>query len=111
LSIATSKIGLVHTVTPRFPVIEQNIAQLEQEIQSSFQGGSVQILIDFSEVSHIDSKGLEFLLDSVEEAQKRGGNVKLCNLNQLCKDILLATRLNNVFEIYAEAKDATRSYL
>jgi anti-sigma B factor antagonist len=110
LSIATSKIGSVHTVAPRFPVIEENIARLEQEIQGSFQGGIVQILIDFSEVSHIDSTGLEYLLDSVEEAQKRGGNVKLCNLNQLCKDILLATRLNNVFEIYDEVKEATRSY-
>ena len=104
MNIATSKIGSVHTVAPRFPVIEENIAQLEQEIQSSFQGGSVQILIYFSEVSHIDSKGLEFLLDSVEEAQKRGGNVKLCSLNQLCRDILLATRLNNVFVIYDEVK-------
>ena len=110
MSIATSKIGPVHTVAPRFPVIEENIARLEQEIQSSFQGGSVRILIDFSEVSHIDSTGLEYLLDSVEEAQKRVGNVKLCNHNQLCKDIVLATRLNNVFEIYYEVNEATRSY-
>ena len=111
MSIATSKIGSVHTIAPRFPVIEGNIAKLEQEMKGAFQGGSTQILVDCSEVSHIDSKGLEFLLDSIEEAQKRGGNVKLCNLNQICRDILLATRLNSVFEIYDEVKEAARSYL
>ena len=111
MNITTSTLGSVYTVAPRFPVIEENIAKLEQEMKRAFQEGSTKILVDFSEVSHIDSKGLEFLLDSVEEAQKRGWNVKLCNLNQICRDILLATRLNNVFEIYDEAQEAARSYL
>ena len=111
MNISSSKIGFINIITPRFPLVEENIDTLKQEIQRYFQESDTKILIDFSRVSHIDSRGLEFLLDIFEEAKKKGSDIKLCNLNQLCNDIFLVTRMINFFEIYKEPEEAAQSYL
>lgn len=111
MNISTRKIGFINLVTPQFPLVEENIEALKHEMQRYFQERDTKILIDFSGVAHIDSRGLEFLLDSFEEARKKGGDIKLCRLNQLCNDIFLATRMSSIFEIYKETEEAAQSYL
>jgi anti-anti-sigma factor len=111
MKITSSKIGFINVITPQAPLIEGNTDALKTTIQGHFQNNDAKILIDFSGVSHIDSRGLEFLLDSFEEAKKKGGDIKLFNVNQLCTDIFLATRMSSFFEMYKTAEEAAQSYL
>jgi anti-anti-sigma factor len=111
MKIASSKIGFINVIAPQLPLVEDNTAVVKKTIQGHFENNEAKILIDFSGVSHIDSRGLELLLDSFEEAKKKGGDIKLCNVNQLCTDILLATRMSSYFEMYKTAEEAAQSYL
>ena len=60
---------------------------------------------------YIDSEGLETLLDILAEVRKKGGSIKLADPNSVCSDILSATRLDTIFEIYSSADKAGRSFL
>ena len=111
MQIATSKIGFINVIAPHTPLIEANIDSLGQSIKNSLNNGEAKILLDFSGVSHIDSRGLELLLDSFEEVKKLGGDIKLCNVNQLCTDIFIATRMRSFLEIYKTPEEAAQSYL
>ena len=111
MQIATSKIGFINVIAPHVPLIETNIDSLRQAIQNRLKSGEAKILLDFSAVTHIDSRGLELLLDSFEDVKKLGGDIKLCNVNQLCTDIFIATRMSSFLEIYKTAEEAAQSYL
>lgn len=111
MKIATSKLGLINVIAPHVPFTGANIDMMKQAIQSHLKNGSTKLLLDFSGVSHLDSQGLEMLLDSYEELKKHGGDIKLCNVNQLCTDILIATRLSSFLEVYKNTEEAAQSYL
>ena len=111
MQITTSKIGFINVIAPNTPLIEANINSLKLSIQDSLKNGEAKILLDLSGVSHIDSRGLELLLDSFEEVKKLGGDIKLCNVNQLCTDIFIATRMSSFFEIYKTPEEAAQSYI
>ena len=59
----------------------------------------------------MDSEALEFLLRAHEDLKNLGGILKIVCLNSVCSDILLATRLSNVLNIYEDVHDAIRSRL
>ena len=111
MKITSSKIGFINVIAPQAPLVEGNTAVVKKTIEGHFENNDAKILIDFNGVSHIDSQGLELLLDSFEEAKKKGGDIKLCNVNQLCTDIFLATRMSSFFEMYKTAEEAAQSYL
>ena len=111
MQIATSKIGFINVIAPSTPLIEAHVNSLNQAIQDSLKNGEAKILLDFSGVSHIDSRGLELLLDNFEEVKKVGGDLKLCNVNQLCRDIFIATRMSSFLEMYKTPEEAAQSYI
>jgi len=111
MKITSSKIGFINVIAPQSPLVDEHSDALKKIIQGHFENNDAKILIDFSGVSHIDSRGLELLLDSFEDAKKKGGDIKLCNVNQLCTDIFLATRMSSYFEMYKTPEEAAQSYL
>ena len=48
-----------------------------REIQEFLQVERPRLVLDFSEVTQVDSAGIEMLLNCMEEAMKRNGDVKL----------------------------------
>ena len=111
MTIATSKIGFINVIAPRVPLIAANRDSVRESIENRLKNGEAKILLDFSGVTHMDSLGLELLMDSYEKVKKLGGDIKLCNVNQLCTDILIATRMSSFLEIYKTAEEAAQSYL
>lgn len=110
MNMPCSKIGFVNIIAPQFPMVEENIERLQHKADSFFQKGETKILIDFSRIPQIDSRGLEFLLDLIEEAKEKRGSIKLCKVNLLCNDIFTATRMTTFLEIYKDPEEAARSF-
>jgi len=112
MKIINKKIGHVIIITPQFPLVDgDNLNNLKHEIFNHLQNGETKVVIDCSKVSHMDSCGLECLLDFFEETKEKAGGVKLCKVNSLCSEILLCTRMSTLFEIFKESEDAVRSFL
>jgi anti-anti-sigma factor len=66
------------------------------------------MVLDFKAVSFIDSQGLELLLAIHDVVVGSGGVVKIVGLNAVCRDILVATRMINLFQVYGELPEALR---
>jgi anti-anti-sigma factor len=66
------------------------------------------VVLDFKAVSSIDSQGLELLLAMHETLANSGGVLKMACLNAACRDILVVTRLINLFHVYADLPEALR---
>jgi anti-sigma B factor antagonist len=67
------------------------------------------IVLDLSNVSFIDSKGLEHLLWLRDYCRESSCALKLAALNENCTKILEVTRLEKEFDRYGELAQAVKS--
>lgn len=72
--------------------------------------GRVNIVLDLTEVTRIDSAGLGMLVSKYLTARKHGGTIKLLHLTPRSDHLIDITRLATVFEIFEEEDDAVRSF-
>jgi anti-sigma B factor antagonist len=68
--------------------------------------GCVWLVLDLSDVSHIDYRGVPWLVSQAEEYRARGGDVKLAGVSRYLQAIFRAAGAHDAFEIYTDAGDA-----
>ena len=90
---------------------EESIQSATETIESCLNQGQPQIVFNLEKIPLIDSKGLEFLLDTQESCIKKGGAFKLASPNTLCQDILKLTKVSDHFELYDNAILAAGSFI
>jgi anti-sigma B factor antagonist len=81
-----------------------------QEIQPLLETDRPRIVLDCSQLQHVDSAGIEILLHGIEEAMKRDGDVKLAAVSPASVAILELMRVDRLFEIFDTVEEATRSF-
>jgi anti-sigma B factor antagonist len=88
----------------------ENAQAFREEVQPLFESHRPRIVLDCSLVRTIDGAGIEMLLECLEEAMKRDGDVKLCALSPETEVVLELMRVGRVFEVFQSAEDAVRSF-
>jgi len=64
------------------------------------------LLVDFSNVTYMDSSGVATLVEALQLTNRNGGKLRLFNLGQPIKDVFELSRLDRVFEIYNDEQEA-----
>jgi len=95
-------------LVPRDSLTYQNCEELETMFNDSLNQHKTEIILDFKAVTFLDSEALELLLRFHEEFKNRGGRFKIIGINTICRDILNATRLINVFNVYEDVHQAIK---
>jgi len=91
-------------------VTMNNVPQLHREIASTLDRDRPCLVFDCSQVRQLDSAGIELLLTSLEEVMKRNGDVKLAAVSPQVCAILKLTRVDRLFEMYENPRDAAESF-
>ncbi|HZR31494.1 MAG TPA: STAS domain-containing protein [Terriglobales bacterium] len=68
-----------------------------------------QCVLNLRLVSHIDAHGLGILAKLCAAARRRGGSLKLSNLNRRCRELFNLTGIASAIEIYASEDEALRA--
>jgi anti-sigma B factor antagonist len=80
------------------------------QIKPLLEGARPRLVLDCSEVEHIDSAGVEMLLLSMEEAMKRDGDLKLAAVAPSCAVILEVMKVDRLFEMFDTPEEAVGSF-
>lgn len=67
------------------------------------------VLVDFKEVSYIDSSGIATFVEGLKSTMSFGGKLKLVSLPPGIIEIFNFSRLDKVFEIYGSVDEAINS--
>lgn len=89
---------------------QQHVLDFVHELEPSLKIDRPWLVFDFSEVSHLDSAGIEMLLQCMEEAMKRNGDLKLAAVPPPIASLLKLTRVDCLFEIFDNPSDAVTSF-
>ena len=111
VSFQTKNSGDVCVLSPEGKiVIGDEVGALREKIKALLEGGNKNILINLANVSYIDSTGVGALVGSFTTIRNQGGQMKLSNLSQRVRDILLVTKLLTVFDVYENETEGAKSF-
>lgn len=89
----------------------QNAGQLKAEFLILAQADVETLIVDLSQVSHVDSAGLSALLLAERQQSAHGGDVRLVGVNENVKSLLRITQLDRIFPMYATVTEAIQADL
>jgi anti-sigma B factor antagonist len=87
-----------------------NSRRFLSEVQPLLNADRPQVVFDLSGVRRLDAAGVETLLQCMNLAMRRDGDVKLAALSPESAVVLELTRADRLFEIYDSSTDAARSF-
>jgi anti-sigma B factor antagonist len=93
----------------RFELEDGDLA-FRDHVNALLADGRVKIILDFKEVSRIDSAGIGMLVAKFLSARTRGGTMKLLHLTRHSDHLMDITRLDTVFEIFEDEAAAVKSF-
>ena len=86
----------------------QNAKAFKDEVVALINDGSNQLVVDFQEVSFLDSSGLGSLVGILKKVGLRGEMV-VCGLNSEVEQMFRICRMDNVFNIYPDVNMAIQT--
>jgi anti-anti-sigma factor len=94
-------------LSPHEPLIEGGAAEeFEHSIQAHIGEGHRHLVVDFSQVTRIDSAGVRALVRGHTTARRRGGTFRLAHVNAEVRGFLEEAKLGGVFPILDSVAEA-----
>jgi anti-sigma B factor antagonist len=88
----------------------ESSASLRNAIRGLVDGKRNKILLNLAGVKYMDSSGLGDLVASYTTMKGCDGQLKLLNLTEKIKDLLVITKLLTVFDVYNSEAEALNSF-
>jgi anti-sigma B factor antagonist len=80
--------------------------QLKQRLADALDSGKLQLVVDLSETTFVDSSALGALIGALRRARERGGRLVLVSQGPEIARTMELTGLDQVFDIRATREDA-----
>ena len=111
MQASTRKIGEIAIVDIRGRITlgEGNVI-LRDVMVELLEKGNKHILLNMTDVAHVDSAGIGELVRSHTSVRKQGGQLKLANVSKKVQELLQMTMLSAVFDIYQDESGAIKAF-
>lgn len=109
-SASTRQLGEVTVVDVRgrFTLIEGEA--VHELLTDLFQEGRRRVLLNFHDVSYLDSSGVGQLVRGLYTARKNGAELRAVDLSPRAREVLRLTNLHTVFTDFPDEQSAVRSF-
>ncbi|MDD5456473.1 MAG: STAS domain-containing protein [Candidatus Margulisbacteria bacterium] len=108
--VSTEKKGNAVVLNVEGDIEFDDSIQLNETFNNIIKKESPKIVLNLKECNYIDSSGLGSLVEGLKATQKANGDLRLANLNEDFKEILMMTRIIKYFQIFDNVDDAVKSF-
>lgn len=84
--------------------------ELRKSFDNFIKNKTTKILMDFKEISYIDSSGLATMIELLQRLKKIGGRFRIYNMDQKVKNVFEVTKLHKLFEIFDSEETALKDF-
>jgi anti-sigma B factor antagonist len=84
----------------------ENAAQFEGQCDSCISEGTTKLVVDLGDLSYVSSMGLRSFVAIAQKLKNKGGELRICRLTGLVKQVFEITRLNQLFPMYESVESA-----
>ena len=97
------------TSRARIVLSEGDIA-LKDKINSLVGQGRKNVVLNLADVTYIDSSALGVIVSGYTTVQKAGGKLKLLHLTKRSHELMVITKLVDVFDFFDSEDEAVQSF-
>lgn len=72
--------------------------------------GQVKVVIDFNNISFVDSSGLGGLVSAVRQFRQQDGDIKLARITDDVRPLVEIVRLHRIFDIFDSVDEAINNF-
>jgi anti-anti-sigma factor len=98
MKILQNKTGQSATVAPQGPIVGPDADQLGNLLSQILGEGANAVTLDLVDVTFVDSRGLEVLMEMGERLIRAGKPLRLAGANEILREVLRLTGLAPLFE-------------
>lgn len=110
MDISVEKNGDVAILKCSGSIDADTIALFKKRTGELFDDGMNKFVLDLTKVGFIDSMGLGAMISLLRRVREKKGNVMTCGVNKDLKDIFEITRLNKLFTVCKDIKEACEKF-
>jgi anti-sigma B factor antagonist len=92
-------------------VMEDGVQEFTDRLNAHIRHGRKKILLNFEQVTYLDSAGVGAVVWKYVTAKKQDGMVKLLNLRRKTHNVLMITKLLTVMESFDSEEEALASFV
>lgn len=108
-AVSRAALGGAIVLTPSGAVTYERCAEFRVALEQAAEAPRAAVVVDCRQVSLLDSEALELITEWHGKLQESGGKLALSNLNDVCSDILVVTRLIHLLNVHEDVRQAVRS--
>ena len=103
--------GLIVSVTGRLDTATAALFERKRKFQEDVVGsGQKRVVLDFSKLVYISSLGLSSVLAGAKALNQRGGELVLCGLGGMVREVFQITGFATVFKIFTTPEAALEQH-
>jgi anti-sigma B factor antagonist len=84
----------------------ENSVQFERQCDSCISEGKTSLIVDLGDLSYVSSMGLRSFVGVAQKLKNKGGELRICRMTGLVRQVFEITRLNQVFPMYESVESA-----
>ena len=88
----------------------EEVTAFRQKLRDLAQIADAKVILNMQRIDYVDSTGLGAIVMGSSAVRATGGTIKLVNLNRRNVELLVATKLATLFEIFNDEQDAVNSF-
>ncbi len=97
--------SVVQIIEPEGILDGTKTADFQHQIEQSIESGVDSILVDFGNVTFMDSSGLGALVKALKTVKAANVNLFLCSINEQIKMLFELTSMDNYFAILSDRQE------
>ncbi len=95
----------IKVISPQGILDGTQAKEFRKEVDQSLKEGSKIILVDFCDVTFMDSSGLGALVLALKAIRSNGSKIMLCSINEQVTMLFELTSMDKVFKIFADQEE------
>ena len=96
----------VAIIYPKGHLDAHNVERFEKEIQKLLNNQNTRIVINGKDLNYISSAGMGIIMGYVDEIREKGGDIKLCSLNERVYETFDLVGFTDIYDFVSNEKTA-----
>jgi anti-sigma B factor antagonist len=88
----------------------QTSPDAQTQLNQLIEGGDKKILVNFEKLHYISSAGLRILLAAAKQLKTAEGELRICDLNEVVKEVFDISGFSTIFKIFENETEALDSF-
>ncbi len=88
----------------------QTSPEAEKQLFQLIEGGDKKILVNLEKLDYISSAGLRVLLAAAKQLRTTHGELRICSLNEVVKEIFDISGFTTIFKVFGSDSEALEGF-